>query len=137
MDVSVSGSAQFQTFQPEGMWLTPSYVHGLQAGNMLFVAGQVAFDENGQLVGGDDPAAQTRQVFRNLEKVLKAAGAGWNNVVKVTTYMTDRRHGDAVRAVRYEYFGDHRPPHTGVIVALGDPRILVEVELIAMLADRK
>jgi 2-iminobutanoate/2-iminopropanoate deaminase len=132
----LSGSVQFETFQPDGMWHTPSYVHGLKAGNLLFVAGQVAFDEHGQLVGEDDPAAQTRQVFRNLERVLKAAGARFDNVVKVTTYMTDRRHGDAIRAVRYEYFGGHRPPHTGVIVALGDPRILVEVELIAVLPER-
>jgi enamine deaminase RidA (YjgF/YER057c/UK114 family) len=123
--------------QPEGMWHTPSYVHGLVAGNFLFVAGQVAFDESGRLVGDGDPGAQTRQVFQNLEKVLKSAGAGWRDVVKMTTYMADRSHGDAVRAVRYEYLGEHRPPHTGVIAGLGDARILVEVELIAMLPDRK
>jgi enamine deaminase RidA (YjgF/YER057c/UK114 family) len=126
----------FQKIQPEGMWLTPSYVHGLRAGNLLFVAGQVAFDEYGHLVGGDDPAAQTRQVFRNIERILKAAGAGFENAVKVTTYMTDRRHGEAIRAVRYEFFGAHRPPHTGVIVALGDPKLLVEVDLIAVLPER-
>jgi len=125
----------FKIIQPEGMYKTPSYVHAIRAGNTLYLAGQVARDENGAVVG-KDAATQARQVFANIGRVLAAAGAHWADIVKVTTYLVDRADSQAVSAVRFEHFGDHRPPHTGLIVAgLGSPDLRVEVDVIAVLPD--
>lgn len=130
----MSNAPQFQQIQPAGMYQTPSYVHGLLAGNTLYVAGQVAKDENGELVAPGDAEGQARCVYENLSKVLTAAGATFRNVVKVTTFLVDRADAPAVSQVRFEYFGDHRPPHTGLIVAgLGGPEVKLEVEVIAVL----
>ena len=127
--------ARFEIIQPDGMYKTPSYVHAIRAGNTLYLAGQVARDEHGAVVG-QDAAAQARQVYTNIGRVLAAAGARWTDVVKVTTYLVDRANSQAVSAVRFEHFGDHRPPHTGLIVAgLGSPELKVEVDVIAVLPE--
>ena len=68
--------------QPEGMYTTPSYVHAIRAGNTLYLAGHVARDAQGNVVGAGDVAAQARQVYANIGKVLKAAGADWSHIVK-------------------------------------------------------
>ncbi|MBI4279387.1 MAG: RidA family protein [Armatimonadetes bacterium] len=116
------------------MYRAANYVHAIRAGNTLYVAGQVARDEHGTVVGVGDVEAQARQVYANLGKVLKAAGADWRHIVKVTTYLVDRADSPVVTKVRFEHFGDHRPPHTGVIVAgLGSPDVRVEVDVIVVL----
>jgi 2-iminobutanoate/2-iminopropanoate deaminase len=125
-----------EIIQPDGVHRTPSYVHAIRVENTLYVAGQVARDVNGDLVGAGDAAAQARQVYKNVEAILKAAGASWRDVVKVTTYLVDRADSPAVSAVRFEHFGDQRPPHTAVIVAgLGSAEVLVEVDIIAVLSS--
>lgn len=124
----------FKMIQPEGMYQTPSYVHGLLAGNTLYVAGQVAKDAAGELVAPGDAEGQARFVYENLRQVLEAAGATFDNVVKVTTFLVDRADVPVVSKIRFEYFGDHRPPHTGLIVAgLGSAEVKLEVEVIAVL----
>ncbi len=126
----------FEIIQPDGMYKTPSYVHAIRAGNTLYLAGQVARDEQGNVVGVGDAAAQAHQVYANIGKVLKAAGADWSRIVKMTTYLVDRADSAAVSAVRFEHLGNHRPPHTGLIVAgLGSPDLRVEVDVIAVLPD--
>ena len=126
----------YEMIQPGGIHRPSSYVHAMRAGKTIYVAGQVSKDENGELVAPGDAAGQARQVYANLGQVLKAAGAGWSNVVKVTTYLVDRADSDAVTAVRLETFGKHRPPHTGLIVAaLGDLEARLEVEVVAVLPD--
>jgi 2-iminobutanoate/2-iminopropanoate deaminase len=124
----------FESFQPEGIYRPSSYDHAMRAGRTLYVAGQVARDAEGALVAPGDAAGQIRQVYGNLDTVLRAAGATPRNVVKVTTYLVEPSDGAAVTAARLAYFGDHRPPHTGLIVAaLGRPEVRVEVEVIAVL----
>jgi 2-iminobutanoate/2-iminopropanoate deaminase len=126
----------FEVIQPEGIYQPATYVHAMRAGKTLYVAGQVARDANGQLVAPGDAAGQARQLYHNLGVVLKAAGADWRNVVKITTYLVDSADAAAVSAVRLETFGAHRPPHTGLIVAaLGSPEVRVEVEVIAVLEE--
>jgi enamine deaminase RidA (YjgF/YER057c/UK114 family) len=118
------------------MYRTPSYVHAIRAGDTLYLAGQVARDEQGQIVAPGDAAAQARQVYKNVGRVLAAAGAGFGDIVKMTTYLVDRGDSAAVSAVRLEHLGDHRPPHTGLIVAgLGSADLRVEVDVIAVLPD--
>lgn len=126
----------FELIQPEGMYQPATYVHAMRAGNTIYVAGQVARDEAGQVVAPHDAVGQARQVFANLGRVLEAAGVRWEHVVKVTTYLVDRADSPAVTAVRQEVFGAHRPPHTGLIVAgLGGPEVRLEVEVIAVVPD--
>jgi enamine deaminase RidA (YjgF/YER057c/UK114 family) len=122
---------------PKGMYTTPSYNHVARVGNILFVAGQVSRDENGNVVHPHDAVAQARQVYKNLGQALAAAGAGFQDVVKITTFLLDRADSAGVTEVRYEHFGDHRPPHTGLIIAgLGTPEVRLEVEVIAVVPKR-
>lgn len=124
----------FETYNPAGIYRPASYDHALRAGNTLYVAGQVARDADGNLVGSR-AGEQAEQVYANLHAVLGAAGASFAHVVKVTTYLVAAADSRAVSEVRRQYFGDHRPPHTGLIVAaLGAPEVKVEVEVIAVLS---
>lgn len=108
----------------------------MRAGNTLYIAGQVARDAHGQLVAPGDAALQAQQVYLNLGKVLEAAGAQPQHVVKLTTYLVDPADSKAVSEARLAFFGSHRPPHTGLIVAaLGSPEVRVEVEAIAVLPE--
>lgn len=125
-----------EIIQPDTMYKTPSYVHAIRAGNTIYLAGQVARDEQGNVVGAGDVTAQARQVYANISKILKAAGADFSHIVKMTTYLLDRADSAAVSAVRFEHLGNHRPPHTGLIVAgLGSPDLRLEVDVIAVLPD--
>jgi 2-iminobutanoate/2-iminopropanoate deaminase len=126
----------FEMFQPEGIYQPETYAHAMRAGNTLYVAGQVSKAKDGEIVAPGDAEAQARQVYHNLGEVLKAANADWSNVVKITTFLVDRADSEAVTRVRLENFGDHRPPHTGLIVAgLGGADVRLEVEVIAVLPD--
>ena len=75
--------------QPEGLMPNPAYSHVVAATGRrtIYTAGQVSIDERGALVGPGDLAAQTTQVMRNLGLALAAAGAGYADVVKITTYV--------------------------------------------------
>lgn len=120
--------------EPDGIYRPASYAHAMIADRTVYVAGQVARDEQGVLVGPHDAAAQAERVYANLAAVLEAAGASPNDVVKVTTYLVDAADAPAATAVRQRFFGAHRPPHTGLIVAaLGAPEVRLEVEAIAVL----
>ena len=110
------------------------YTDAVRAGELLFVSGCIAVDADGRLVGGDDVVDQTRQVFRNLEAVLAAAGAGIGDVVKVTVFLTDVSDRAAVNVVRQEVFGDVRPASTLVEVSkLVLEGARVEIEAVALL----
>ena len=113
---------------------------GIRIGNLVFLSGQVPFDADGNVVGVGDLRAQTRQVFENIKGILQEAGAGFEDVVKMTTYFTvDITEHDKVSdyfMVRTEYFGDHKPCSTGVqVTALVDPELMLEVEVVALLPD--
>lgn len=111
-----------------------TYEHAARCGDFVFLAGQVARDETGAWVGLGDAGAQAEQVYRNIGRILAHVGATPRDVVKITTMMVDRNDRDAVTAARLAFFGDHRPPHSGMIIAgLGSPEVRVEVEVIAYL----
>ena len=110
------------------------YTDAVLAGGLLFVSGMVAVDGEGSLVGGDDVVAQARQVFANIELVLKAAGVTFAEVVKVTTFLTDIDDRARINPVRQEFFGAARPASTLVEVSkLVLPEFLIEVEAVAVL----
>jgi 2-iminobutanoate/2-iminopropanoate deaminase len=110
-----------------------TYSHVSRAGGFIFVAGQIAKDEAGNWVGIGDAGAQARQVYRNIGRCLASVGATARDVVKINTITVDRADRDAITAERLVFFGDHRPPHTGIIAGLGSPEVKVEVEVIAYL----
>lgn len=118
---------------PEGIYRPASYAHAMRAGSTMYVAGQVARDIDGVLVAPGDAARQAAQVYANLSAVLEAAGARPEHVVKVTTYLVDAADGAAATEARLAFFGDHRPPHTGLVVAaLGAPEVRIEVEVVVV-----
>jgi reactive intermediate/imine deaminase len=110
------------------------YAHAVRAeGAFLFVSGVVPVDAQGQLVGGDDVVLQARAVFRNLEAVLGAGGAGLADVVKVTVFLTDVDDRPLINPVRREAFGCARPASTLVEVSrLAVEGAKIEVEAVAV-----
>lgn len=98
------------------------FTDAVRAGGFLFVSGTIGVDAEGRLVGGDDVVAQTRQVFENMRAVLSAAGCGFEDVVKVTIYLTDVDDRPLINPLRQEAFGGARPASTLVEV----PRLAVE-----------
>ncbi len=122
----------FEPLEPQGIYRPATYAHAMRAGDTLYVAGQVSRDEAGNLVAPNDAAGQAEQVFKNLAAVLNAAGLGFEHIVKITTYLTHPADASVVAERRLRALGNHRPPHTGLIVAgLGAPEVRVEVEVIA------
>ena len=105
----------------------------VKAGNTVYIAGMVAQDENGNVVGAGDAEEQTRQIWRNIEVAVKAAGGSLADIVKTTTYVTGIEHGAAVRKVRGELFPSNPPTSTLLVVSeLANPAYVVEIESIAV-----
>ena len=110
------------------------YSPALRMGPLLFVSGTVAVDRDGQLVGPGDLAAQTRQVFLNIERLLEAAGAGFEHVGQLTYYLADIARWAEVGAVRREFLAEPYPAGTAVEVSrLVGTDWLIEIEAIAVL----
>jgi reactive intermediate/imine deaminase len=112
------------------------YTDAVRHGDLLFISGVAPFDAQGRLVGDGDVVEQTRQIFRNMELVLKAAGLGFGDVLKVTVYLTDVADRKAINPVRQQYFGQARPASTLIGVAqLAIPGMKVEIEAVAGFPD--
>ncbi|MGW2747324.1 RidA family protein [Streptomyces sp. NPDC001450] len=120
---------------PDGVAPAAQYSHVVSAtGRFVAVSGQLALDEDGKLVGEGDPAAQARQVFENLRRCLAAAGAGFQDVVKLTCFVTDIAYLPAIRAARAAHIPDDRLPAASAVqvAALVAPEFLMEVEAFAV-----
>lgn len=121
---------------PAGVFPSDGYTHVVSGpGRMAAIAGQMAFDTQGELVGANDPVAQARQVFTNMDRCLAASGATFDDVVKLTYYVTDIAFVPQILAVRDEFIDTSRPPASTVvqIAALYRPDLLLEVDAFAML----
>jgi 2-iminobutanoate/2-iminopropanoate deaminase len=117
---------------PPDVWPVAGYEHVARAGDFVFIAGQVARDTEGNWVGIGDAGAQATQVYKNIGAILRHVGATPEHVVKINTILTDRADSAAITAARKAFFGDHRPPHTGIVITgLGSPEVKVEVEIVA------
>ena len=109
------------------------FTDAVRAGGFLHVSGIVAVDGEGLLVGGDDVVAQTRQVLENMSAVLAAGGCGFEDVVKVTIFLTDIDDRPRINPLRQEAFGSTRPASTLVEVPrLAVPGAKVEIECVAL-----
>lgn len=103
-----------------------------RAGNLVWTAGQLAYDENGDLVGEGDVAAQTEQALRNVEAALRVAGATMADVVKVTVWLTDTANFAAMNEVYRRWFDEPRPVRACVRADLMGQDLLVEIEATAV-----
>ena len=116
----------------------PRYSQGIiaEGKRLLFIAGQTAVDADGNIVGKGDAAVQAEQVLKNMKSVLDEAGAGFGDIVKITTYITDPRFRDDLNPARLKYMGDNPPASTLVVASgLANPDFLVEIEAIAVLPE--
>ncbi|MFJ9737582.1 RidA family protein [Streptomyces sp. NPDC101166] len=122
---------------PAGVAAAAQYSHVvLGTGRFVAVSGQLPLDEDGRPVGEGDPAAQARQVFENLRRCLAAAGAGFDDVVKLTYFVTDMAHLPAIRAARSAHIPDDRLPASSAVqvAALVRPEFLMEIEAYAVVS---
>lgn len=122
---------------PAGIHPPPGYSHIAVAdgGRLAFIAGQASIDRDFQIVGGDDLAAQTRQVMANLSVALAELGAGWVDVVKATVYTTRPTEYETIGAAMAEAMGDVAPPAQVLlgVTSLALAELLLEIELVVSL----
>ncbi len=111
----------------------PRYTLGWRVGNTIYVAGQLPYDKDGNLVGVGDIRAQARRVLENLRKVVEAGGGTMDQVVKLTVFVTDVRYREPYGEVRSEFFGANPPASTLVQISnLAIPDALIEIEAVAV-----
>ena len=130
--------AEKKFINPEGMVRPGTYtpVVATRGGRTLYVAGQVAQDGKGAIVGPGDLAAQAEQVYKNVGLALKGAGATFDDVVKINVYVVNLKpeHRDLMGKVRARHVNKDNPPASTLVgvTALAKPEYLVEVEAIAV-----
>jgi enamine deaminase RidA (YjgF/YER057c/UK114 family) len=125
---------------PPGLWRSPRLTQmvEVQGARMIYLSGQTPADENYRVHSGDI-GEQANAVYDNIEIALKAAGAGWDNVVKTTTYLTDAALIKDFRDARIARFKNLKaaPANTLLIVSrLAEPEFLIEVDVIAAVPAR-
>ena len=103
-------------------------------GRVVFIAGQVALDKSGNVVGKDDFKAQIQQVFENLKTAVEAAGGTFNDVIKLNSYFVDLSHAPEFRQIRDQYINLKNPPASTAVqvTRLFRPEFLIEVEAVAV-----
>lgn len=112
------------------------YSRAVRIGNMVAVSGTTATDADGNIVGANDPYAQTVFIIQKIERALKEAGASLHDVVRTRIFVTDARQWEAVAKAHVEFFGDIRPANTLVeISALIGGGYLVEMEADAVIQE--
>jgi len=110
------------------------YSQAIRTGNLLFCSGQIPLDPvSGEIVGGNDIEAQTKQVMQNIAAVLEAAGANFDQVVKTTIYLVDMADFPKVNAIYAERFTAVPPARSTVAVAALPRGSRVEIEVTAIL----
>ncbi len=130
--------AEKRFINPEGLVRPGTYtpVVATRGGRTLYVAGQIALNEKGELVGAGDLAAQAEQVYQNVGLALKGAGATMNDLVKITVYVVNLKpeQRDLMGKVRARHVNKDNPPASTLVgvQALAKPEFLVEVEGIAV-----
>ncbi|HXU89640.1 MAG TPA: RidA family protein [Methylomirabilota bacterium] len=128
---------KIEKFSAVGMFDPPTYSQGIkvsEAGTVLFLAGQVAYDKDGSVKHAGDFKGQAREVFRCIKSLVETAGGRMDNIVKLNTYLTDIRYRADLVPIREEFLGKKGPASTLVQVsALAHPDWLIEVEAIAVL----
>ncbi len=111
------------------------YSRAVRIGNMIEVAGTTAVDENNNVVGLNDPGAQTRFILQKIEKALHSAGANMRDVIRTRLFVTDISRWEEVGRAHGEFFREIKPASTMLqISALISPEMLVEIEVTAIVS---
>ncbi|MBK5429652.1 RidA family protein [Bacillus sp. TH30] len=116
---------------------TFGYSHVVEVSNAkrtIYISGQVAINADGHIVGNEDLGTQTRQVFENIKVALEASELNFNNVVKLTFFLTDISQMAIVRDVRDQYIDTKNPPASSAVEVrkLINDNLLIEIEAIAV-----
>ena len=126
-----------QFINPASLAKPNGYTHVVVApdGRTVYVAGQVALDSAGQLVGAGDFRAQAEQVFRNLRRALASVGGNLEDLVKSTTFITDLEQLPSLREVRAKHLASSHPPASTLVVvsSLARREFMIEIEAVAVL----
>lgn len=128
-----------ETIQPMGV-STPSgsWSQGVKVGELLFIAGQAAEDDQGRVVAPNDSRAQASMAFENMRRVVEAAGGSVEDIVKITAFLTNVEDFPSYNQVRQDFFKKDFPASTTVIVKeLAKPEYLLEIEGVAVIAPRE
>ena len=121
-----------QVIQPQGLPKPPTYSHVVKAGNTVYIAGQVSQDAQGNLVGVGDIEAQAVRIFENLKLALASVNATFDDLVRITVYVTDPRFREKVGEVRAKYLKEPFPASTFLVVSgLARSELLLEIEATA------
>jgi enamine deaminase RidA (YjgF/YER057c/UK114 family) len=136
----MSESTNFRLFNPDTMAKPTagySQVGEVTGGKVVYIAGQVAMDSSGNLVGKDDFRAQVEQVFKNLNAAVVAAGGSFHDVIKLNYYCVDTVEPSLtpqVREIRDKYVNTQAPPTSTFVVVrrLVRPEWLIEIEAVAI-----
>jgi 2-iminobutanoate/2-iminopropanoate deaminase len=108
------------------------YSQAVKANGFVYTSGQIALDPaTGNLVDGSFEE-QVHRVFRNLDAVLRAAGSGFDRVLKATVFITDFANFQTLNTIYAEYFGDHKPARTTVAAAALPKGAALEIDLVAL-----
>ncbi len=129
--------AQIRHIQPDGLSKPTGYTHVVAAKGKetIYIAGQVAQNANGEIVGKGDLKAQTTQVYENLKAALAAAGCTFADVVKITVFVANYKPSEVgvIREVRSKYITGNPPASTLVgVQSLANADYMIEIEAIAV-----
>jgi reactive intermediate/imine deaminase len=130
---TLAQSGRLRHINPSTLSKPTGYTHVVAPlkGRLVFVAGQVAMDAKGAVVGKGDFGTQAKQVFENLKAAVEAGGGTMADVAKITVFVTDVSQVAAFGEVRQQYFTGNPPASTFVqVVSLARPDFLLEVEAI-------
>jgi reactive intermediate/imine deaminase len=137
---NMSSEVNFQLLIPETMPKSVGYsqVAAVTSGTIVFVAGQVALNKAGEIVGKEDFHAQVQQVFENLKAAVEAAGGNFGDVIKLNSYFLDLAHLPEFREVRDKYINVKNPPASTAVQVpkLFRPEFLVEIEAVAVVEKK-
>ncbi|HMD64391.1 MAG TPA: RidA family protein [Stellaceae bacterium] len=129
--------AKIEQYAARGVWDPPTYSQAVKVTGgetILYIAGQVAYDNNGNAAYAGDFKGQARAALQAVKAQVEAGGGTMANIVKVNTYLTDIRHRADYGPIREEFFGKKMPASTLVAVAaLAQPEFLIEIEAIAVI----
>jgi enamine deaminase RidA (YjgF/YER057c/UK114 family) len=113
-----------------------SYSACKKVGDMVFIAGTVAWDENMKPLGGNDAYEQSRIIFGYMKRMMEAAGGRIDDIVRITVFTTDIRHQPQFWKARKEFFRGDFPCSTLVCVSsLFLPELLIEIEATAIIGS--
>ena len=112
---------------------TIGFSAAVRAGQLVFVAGMTAVGSDGRVVGGDDPYLQAKEALRKLVEAVEQAGGSAADVAQTRMYLADAAHWEEVGRAHGEALGEARPAAAMLVAGLLDPRMLVEIEAVAVL----